>query len=195
MKIAVTGKMCSGKTTLCNYLCELEPRFKIFSFGKKVKQVASDLFQMDPMVKDRTLLTSIGQKMREIDQDVWINYVIKQCKDVEYCLVDDLRYQNEYEALVKNGFKIIQLNISDELQEERIKQVYPDNYKDHLKNRDHASEKNTFQWQSVSGQSVSDGVSGQSVSDNNEVHPHLSIDSSGDRDDIKKLVKEFINLV
>tara|TARA_Y100001970_G_C14191083_1_gene835435 strand:+ start:172 stop:729 length:558 start_codon:yes stop_codon:yes gene_type:complete len=185
MKIAVTGKMCSGKTTLCNYLCELEPRFKIFSFGKKVKQVASDLFQMDPMVKDRTLLTSIGQKMREIDQDVWVNYVIKQCKDVEYCLVDDLRYQNEYEALVKNGFKIIQLNISDELQEERIKQVYPDNYKDHLKNRDHASEKNTFQWLSVS-----DGVS-----DNNEVHPHLSIDSSGDRDDIKKTVKEFINLV
>ena len=75
-----------------------------------------------------------------------------------------------------------------------LKQVYPDNYKDHLKNRDHASEKNTFQWQSVSGQSVSgQSVSGQSVSDNNEVHPHLSIDSSGDRGDIKKLVKEFIN--
>jgi dephospho-CoA kinase len=72
MRIAVTGKMCSGKTTLCNYLCELEPRFQIFSFGKKVKQVASDLFQMDPQVKDRTLLTSIGQKMREIDSEVWI---------------------------------------------------------------------------------------------------------------------------
>jgi dephospho-CoA kinase len=176
MKIAVTGKMCSGKTTLCNYLCELEPRFQIFSFGKLVKQVASDLFQMDHQVKDRTLLTSIGQKMREIDQDVWINYVIKQCKDVEYCLVDDLRYQNEYEALVKNGFKIIQLNISDELQEARIKPVYPDNYKDHLNNRSHASEKNTFQWQSSN-------------------HPHLNIDSSMSVEDIKKLVKEFINLV
>lgn len=175
MKIAVTGKMCSGKTTLCNYLCELEPRFQIFSFGKKVKDVASDLFQMDPKVKNRTLLTSIGQKMREIDKDVWVNYVIQQCNDVEYCLVDDLRYQNEYEALVKNGFKIIQLNISDELQEERIKMIYPDNYEDHLKNRGHASEKNTFQW----------------LSDN---HPHLSIDSSEDREIIKNLVREFIDV-
>lgn len=176
MKIAVTGKMCSGKTTLCNYLYELEPRFQIFSFGKKVKDVASDLFNMDPNVKNRTLLTSIGQKMREIDKDVWVNYVIQQCNDVEYCLVDDLRYQNEYEALVKNGFKIIQLNISDELQEYRIRNIYPNNYEDHLKNRDHASEKNMFQWVSSD-------------------HPHLSIDSSEDREVIKNLVREFINLV
>ena len=175
MKIAVTGKMCSGKTTLCNYLCEIEPRFQIFSFGKKVKDVASDLFQMDPLIKDRTLLTSIGQKMREIDKDVWVNYVIQQCKDVEYCLVDDLRYQNEYEALVKNGFKIIQLNISDELQEERIKNIYPLNYLDHLNNRNHPSEKNTFQWLSPK-------------------HPHLSIDSSEDREVIKKIVREFIDV-
>ena len=188
MKIAVTGKMCSGKTTLCNYLCELEPRFEIFSFGKKVKSVASDLFQMNPEVKDRTLLTSIGQKMREIDPDVWVNYVISECKDTEYCLVDDLRYQNEYETLVKNGFKIIQLNISDELQEERIKIVYPDNYEDHLKNRNHSSEKNTFQWLSVSnGVSVSNRVI-----DGDEKHPHLSIDSSMPVEDIKNLVKEFI---
>ena len=176
MKIAVTGKMCSGKTTLCNYLCELEPRFQIFSFGKKVKDVASDLFQMDPKGKDRTLLTSIGQKMSEINKDVWVNYVINQCKDVEYCLVDDLRYQNEYEALIKNGFKIIQLNISDELQEERIRNIYPNNYLDHLNNRNHPSEKNTFQWISPE-------------------HPHLSIDSSEDREVIKNLVKEFINHV
>ena len=176
MKIAVTGKMCSGKTTLCNYLCEIEPRFQIFSFGKKVKQVASDLFQMDPLVKDRTLLTGIGQKMREIDKDVWVNYVIQQCKDVEYCLVDDLRYQNEYEALVKNGFKIIQLNISDGLQEYRIRNIYPNNYIDHLSARNHLSELNKFDWIL------------------NE-HPHLSIDSSIPIEDIKNLVKDFINLV
>lgn len=191
MKIAVTGKICSGKTTLCNYLCELEPRFEIFSFGKKVKSIASDLFKMDPEVKDRTLLTSIGQKMREINPDVWVNYVISECKDKEYCLVDDLRYQNEYEALVKNGFKIIQLNISPELQEERIRMVYPDNYEDHLNNRNHASEKNTFQWLSVSnGVSVSNSV--KNTIDGS--HPHLSIDSSKDIDYIKKSVKEFIRL-
>ena len=177
MKIAVTGKMCSGKTTLCNYLCELEPRFEIFSFGKKVKDVASDLFKMDPLIKDRTLLTSIGQKMREIDSEVWINYVVQQCSTKEFCLIDDLRYQNEYEALVKNGFKIIQLNISDELQEKRIKDIYPQNYNDHLNNRNHLSELNTFQW-------LENTIDGS--------HPHLSIDSSKDKEDIKNVVKEFI---
>ena len=173
-KIAVTGKMCSGKTTLCNYLCQIEPRFQIFSFGKKVKQVATDLFQMDPLVKDRSLLTNLATKMREIDPDVWVNYVIRQCKDVDYCLVDDLRYQNEYEALIKNGFQIIQLQVSDELQEQRIRDIYPDNYEDHLKNRNHLSERNEFQW-------ITNG-------------PDLVIDSSQDREKIKQIINHLIGL-
>ena len=173
-KIAVTGKMCSGKTTLCNYLCQIEPRFQIFSFGKKVKQVATDLFQMDPLVKDRSLLTNLATKMREIDPDVWVNYIIRQCKDVDYCLVDDLRYQNEYEALIKNGFQIIQLQVSDELQEKRIKEIYPHNYQDHLKNRNHLSERNEFQW-------ITNG-------------PDLVIDSSQDRETIKQIINQLIGL-
>ena len=104
MKIAITGKMCSGKSSLANILLESDSRFKIYSFGQKVKDVAKDLFDMQE--KDRTLLTSIGTKMREINSDVWINYVLKQCKDQTHCIIDDLRYQNEYEALVKSGFKI-----------------------------------------------------------------------------------------
>jgi dephospho-CoA kinase len=177
MRIAVTGKMCSGKTTLCNYLCSVEPRFEIFSFGKKVKECAADLFGMDPLYKDRPLLISLGQKMREIDSEVWVNHVIKQCSDKEFCLIDDLRYQNEYEALVKNGFKIIQLNISDELQEKRIREVYPLDYEGHLSSRTHLSELNNFEWLSE--------------------HPHLSIETGeqGEKgqSEIKNIVKEFIS--
>ena len=101
---------------------------------------------MDPLVKDRSLLTNLATKMREIDPDVWVNYVIHQCKDVDYCLVDDLRYQNEYEALVKNGFTIIQMNVSPELQKQRIINLYPNNYEDHFKNMNHLSELNKFEW-------------------------------------------------
>ena len=57
--------------------------------------------------------------------------------------------------------------------------VYPNNYLDHLNNRKHASELNTFQW-------LKD-------SDGGEKHPHLSIDSSEDREIIKKIVREFIS--
>ena len=146
MKIAITGKMCSGKTTLCNQFVSLEPRFEVFSFGKKIKDMASDLFGMNPLKKDRSLLISIGAKMREIDSEVWINYVLKQTENKEFCIIDDLRYQNEYEALAEHGFLIIQLNISRDLQEKRIKEVYPDNYEDHLKNINDLSEQNHFTW-------------------------------------------------
>lgn len=144
MKIAITGKMCSGKSTLAQIIKETDSKFKIYSFGQKVKDVAKDLFNMKG--KDRSLLTSIGTKMREIDYDVWVNYIINQTEDETHCIVDDLRYQNEYEALHKNGYKIIQLVVDPIVQEERIKNVYPNNYQDHLNNRDHISEKNEFNW-------------------------------------------------
>lgn len=144
MKIAITGKMCSGKTTLANIIKESNDKYNIYSFGKKVKQVAKDLFNMTE--KDRTLLTSIATKMREIDSNVWINYIINETKNNDFCIIDDLRFQNEYEELHKNNFKIIQLTIENDIQTERIKKVYPNNYMDHLDNRNHISEKNEFQW-------------------------------------------------
>ena len=33
MKIAIIGKMCSGKTTTANMIKQMDPRYKIFSFG------------------------------------------------------------------------------------------------------------------------------------------------------------------
>lgn len=144
MKIAITGKMCSGKSTLAQIIKETDERFVIYSFGQKVKEVAKDLFNMKE--KDRSLLTSIGTKMREINYDVWVNYVINQTKNKTHCIVDDLRYQNEYEALHNNNFKIIQLVVDPDIQEKRIKDVYPNNYQDHLNNRNHISEKNEFNW-------------------------------------------------
>ena len=138
MKIAITGKMCSVKSTLANIIKETNSNYIIYSFGQKVKDVAKDLFGMKE--KDRSLLTSIGTKMREIDSEVWINYVINQTKDKTHCIIDDLRYQNEYEYLLKHDFKIIILTLSPEIQIERIKKLYPENYQDHLNNMCHVSE-------------------------------------------------------
>ncbi len=146
MKIAITGKMCSGKSTLSRIIQDLDPRYEIFSYGKKVKEVASDLFEMDPQVKDRSLLINVATKMREIDSEVWSKYVIKQTLNKEHCLIDDLRFQNELDELVKNNWIIIQLNISDDEQNKRIKKLYPDTYDDHIKNKSHLSEKNELNY-------------------------------------------------
>ena len=146
MKIAISGKMCSGKSTISKIIQEYDNRYEIFSFGKKIKILANELFGMDVNVKNRSLLIEIASKMREIDINVWANYIINQTKDKEYCIIDDLRFQNELELLEQNGWKIIQLNINEDLQLERIKNLYKEDYKDHIKNKNHLSEKNKLEF-------------------------------------------------
>ena len=44
MKIAISGKMCSGKSTIAKLIKEYDNRYEIYSFGKKVKLIANELF-------------------------------------------------------------------------------------------------------------------------------------------------------
>tara|TARA_Y100000741_G_scaffold298172_1_gene239174 strand:- start:4886 stop:5410 length:525 start_codon:yes stop_codon:yes gene_type:complete len=138
MKIAIIGKICSGKTTTADILIGLNNDFQKLSFAGKVKSIAVELFDMEK--KDRKLLQQIGTYMREIDPNVWANYVVKQSKKYDYVVIDDLRYKNEYDLLKKNGFKIIKLVISKELQLTRLKNTYTTNYEKHLENLNHESE-------------------------------------------------------
>ena len=66
MKIAIYGPMCSGKSTIASIIQENNSDYKIFSFGKKIKDIAFELFNMEG--KDRSLLINIADKMREIDE-------------------------------------------------------------------------------------------------------------------------------
>jgi len=147
MKIAITGKMCSGKTTVANIIQQFDPTYEKYSFGQKVKDIAIDLFDMKN--KDRSLLVQIGGYMRDIDNNVWTNYLMNQIKNRDNCIIDDLRYQNELDNCLLNNFKIIQLIVSKDIQINRIKKVYPDNYLDHIKNIDHKSESQVFDFKNV----------------------------------------------
>ena len=138
MKIAFIGKMASGKTTCCNYLQSLDPSFKITNFAKMVKYIANNIFFMKN--KDRVLLQQIGTKLREIRPSVFIDYVIHETSDSNNYLLDDARYVNEIMTLKENGWYLIKLIISKELQEQRIKKTYPDTYQKHLQRLTHISE-------------------------------------------------------
>ena len=139
MKIAITGKMCSGKSTIANMITQIDNSFIKIAFADKIKELAIDLFNME--TKDRDLLINIGTKFREIDPDVWINYVIKKTSDNKNYILDDLRFQNELDILVKHGWKIINVDVNYIDQKNRIMDLYPTNYKDHLKQMHHISEK------------------------------------------------------
>ena len=102
---------------------------------------AKELFQMEG--KDRSLLINIADKMREIDEDVWAKYIIRQTDKNDYCIIDDLRFQNELKYLT--DWKIICLTTPKEARIQRLKKLYPDNFKDHIKNMDHISENDTLE--------------------------------------------------
>ena len=80
IKIAFIGKMCSGKSFICQYLRSLQPEFEILSFASKIKDIAIELYGME--YKDRELLQKIGSKMREIDEDVFSKYLKKSLKNI-----------------------------------------------------------------------------------------------------------------
>jgi shikimate kinase len=143
MKIGIVGKMCSGKSTIAfNISQALKEKYNIklkkISFADKVYELARDIFNMT--TKDRPLLQQIGTKFREIDTNCWINYAMKVVQNEEHVIIDDGRYLNEIDAMKKNGFFLIRLNISNELQEKRIRETYPTTFMEHLNNINHMSE-------------------------------------------------------
>lgn len=142
MKIGICGPMCSGKTTIANYIVSKDNSFYITSFAKKLKEIAVELFNMKQ--KDRELLIIIGKKMREIDENVFVNSAIKDCQDYENVIIDDIRYNNELNKLKEYGWITIKLIISEELQLKRIKKTYPESWETHYKYIKDNSEK-TYQ--------------------------------------------------
>tara|TARA_R100000742_G_C4248162_1_gene66796 strand:+ start:239 stop:856 length:618 start_codon:yes stop_codon:yes gene_type:complete len=165
LKIAVSGKMAAGKTTLTNIIQQHHEMQQphddtffedIFSYSTQlslatpVKEVAKDYFFMRENHKDRPLLQKIGQQFRDIRPSVWIDLLIaeaeKETEDfaqrgIAGCLVcDDVRFPNELDALREDGWFLIRLEVDDEIRKKRIQDTYPHDYEVHWANRNEISE-------------------------------------------------------
>jgi len=110
-RIALGGKMGTGKSSIADFLVKAF-QFKRYSFAAKLKELARELFNMD--IKDRVLLQMLGTKIREIEADAWVNYVMKQVNTEAplRCVIDDMRYLNEADILRENGFILVKLQCS-----------------------------------------------------------------------------------
>jgi cytidylate kinase len=143
MKFAITGVMCCGKTTIANYLVQ-KYNYKKFGFADDLKKFAADIFDM--RVKDRKLLQDFGTKMKEIDKSIWIKRLDKKIKDInDNIVIDDLRFKDEEVYLKSNGFKILKLDIDNDLQNNRLKKTYCNDFSMHFECKNHESEINTNQ--------------------------------------------------
>lgn len=144
VKIAISGKMCSGKSTLTKKIIEYFEKkeniqFTKYSFASGVYKIARELFGMT--TKNRDLLTSIGYNMRLIDKNIWIKDTLNSIKKNRhnFVIIDDLRFKNELNH-IKTEFFLIRLNISKEEQLNRLKKTYPNTYQNHLNNLTNISE-------------------------------------------------------
>lgn len=118
IKIAFTGKAGSGKTSAAIYL-QNNYDFTIISFATKLKHFVDQMWGKYPK-KRRGLLQEVGMKMREIDDKIWINFLLRETlleKDpmIRYTwnntnlVIDDMRFLNEAKIMRDFEFKIVRL--------------------------------------------------------------------------------------
>ena len=66
---------------------------------------------------------------------------MNECNKYENVIIDDARLKNEFDHLSKNGFIIIKLVISKQLQYKRLLETYPNDYLNHVMNTNNVTEK------------------------------------------------------
>jgi dephospho-CoA kinase len=125
VKIALTGKMRSGKDTVANHLY-IRHSFNRVAFGDALKKNAHATFPwVSEFSKPRALYQQYGQLMRQIEPDVWIKHAERAVKGaIDFragigaekvgVVITDLRQPNEYEWARANGYTIIRVTAPDE---------------------------------------------------------------------------------
>lgn len=111
MDIFINGRAGAGKS-------EIEQRLIYHGYtpvqlSSGIYEIARNYFNMKN--KDRELLQSIGQLLRQIDEDVWVKYVCREIdlrkyiEQSEKIVVSDVRQANEYDTFKDKGFIAIQV--------------------------------------------------------------------------------------
>lgn len=116
LKIAITGRMGSGKSSLSKIIEDLEEAY-ITSFSSMIRHILLEL-DLEPT---RTLLQETGDFFRKFDNLVWAKALLKEISNIEKPIViDGIRYDFERDKLVSAGFKVIKVHSLDELRRKRI---------------------------------------------------------------------------
>lgn len=156
-KIALVGRMCSGKSTVARKLSQkfTGSGFAVYNLalGNAVKEHYNQLFRRHNFFtndKPRKQLIQFAQKMREVDENVWINALMEEMNPIEkinkyredeiVIIVDDVRQYNEYERLSKEGFAFYRIDVGLVTQLGRIDKEYGAYAEEHVEMIEHITE-------------------------------------------------------
>lgn len=202
--ISLTGKMRSGKDTVQEMLIKSiiyqitskhskhlsYPLVAKLAFGDAVKKYSRELFPgayENNNVKQRKLLQSFGQKMREIDEDVWIKILDKELQrtvntpsvfeDVFFksnlekviiTFITDVRQPNEFEYAKDLGI-VIKVEADDKVRKERM---------------------------SIKGEDVSDElVNHETESHIDSYETDFTVDNNGDTVELRRQLEPIIQYI
>lgn len=121
--IILIGKAGSGKDTVAEYLVS-RYGFKRYAFADKMKEIARELFPewFAGGGKPRRLLQDLGTYLRQIDQDVWINYLFSRIEREKPArvVISDCRYERELERAKSLGFVPVFVDCPEEIRQRRL---------------------------------------------------------------------------
>ena len=127
MKIALIGLSRSGKDTVAEYLVK-KYGMRNYKLSCGITEIIKKYFPSDfeKGVKLRGHYIKIGQSLRELDEDVWVNYTLNKINylwgNLENLVISDVRQENEFRILAKEGFRFIYVKCDDDIRNERIKE-------------------------------------------------------------------------
>lgn len=133
IKLGILGEIRAGKDTVAQLFAHEIKKLngqpvRFFAFAGGIHDVIQ--LTMPELYRDgkpRKALQHIGQSLREIKPDVWIDYLFNSSPFLfaeignENILVTDVRQPNEAKRLQEKGFKIIKVTASEEVRLERAK--------------------------------------------------------------------------
>lgn len=125
VKIGIIGAMRSGKDTFAEPLIKQRDLFEL-KFSGGISAIIEDFFpETLNQGKPRKYYQHIGQSLRELNPDVWVNYLDAECRwaqefVTENFIITDVRQPNEVQWCRDNGFTLVKIVTDDSIRRERI---------------------------------------------------------------------------
>lgn len=124
MKIALLGKMRSGKDTVAKYFVE-NLDFKEYKLSTGITEIVNTyLSDSKTKASTREIYQTIGETMRSLDGRVWVDKLLRDVENnndmFKNVIVSDVRNEKDVEILSSKGFVIVEVYADDEVRMERI---------------------------------------------------------------------------
>lgn len=175
VRIALVGKMRSGKSTIAHALSFRHGFDYPYAFGNALKIKAHEIFPDVPTHPKPRALYQFMNVMRDFDEDVWVKHLehsitlAEDRKSTIGIVVEDARQENEVEFLRSRGFTIVRVESPEEKRREIIEQE-----------------------DKLTGDELEDAMTHKTEAYSEQVTPDLTIVNDGSYDELMEKVDDMM---